>query len=245
MAVSRSAPGLRRVGSGARRLALQDDLTIENVAAPSQAVPGDQLQVTALIRCRAIPGTDCESAARFTLGSQEVRVPTDGTRRIPEAGRERFNATLTMPQTSSSLVIEAIETGPFGREGVLDTVQHPIQAVTRQQNLLSNSLQFAPWAVAGSGIGGGIAGFRNSPVTTGVAAGAGAGVGAKLLVDQLGGVRSFIPQIPEFPTTAVLATAALLGAGAWFLGNANLDLGAITGEAQRGARAARRRLPSP
>lgn len=210
---------LSRVGG--RRPGVQavtDQLTIENVSAPDSVVPGETVTITARISCQTTPFTDCEAAARFIFGDQEQRVPTSGVVNIPENGEDTFSATFQMPQSTTTLVIEAIERGAVGGFNVEDTAELTIEAVTQQEKTQQKLLSFAPFVVGGGAIGAGAAQFTDRPVVGGAAVGAGVGAGAKLATDGLGGAGGggLGNLIPSFPTVPVLAVAALLTAGALF-----------------------------
>jgi hypothetical protein len=209
-----AAMGLSRYD--ARPAATTDTLTIERVDVPETAVPGEGVTVTATVSCQASPFTQCEAALRFTLGNQQVRVPQAGNRSIGEAAQDKFQATFNMPPDSTSVVVDALEQGSLGRWNVEDSAEVPIEAVTRQEKRQQQVLEFVPWALGGGAVGGGAAQLSNRNLVGGGVAGVGAGIATKLVADNIGGL-GIGGLIPEFPTTAVLATAALLGAGALLL----------------------------
>lgn len=204
---------LRRLRQpGAEPQELTDVLTIERVDAPDLVSPGDNVTVSATVSCAAPLFTACESAVRFSALGQEKRVPASGSTDIGEGTQQTFSASFQAPDSSFSVTIEAIEFGDVsGAPNVEDSAEAPIQVSSPAEVTIQN---WAPWVVGGGGVGLGAAQLTGRDPLAGGAVGIGAGVGTKLALNQLGGFQ--IP-VPEFPTTAVLATAALLGAGALLL----------------------------
>lgn len=211
--------GLQRVG---QPQAIADTLTIERVDAPNAEAPGNSVTVTVTVSCQAAPFTNCEAAVRFQMGDQEQRVPQAGVRDISEGARDQFSATFQMPPSSTSVVVEALEQGSLGRFNVEDSAQVPIESITEGEKIQRDVISFVPWVVGGGAVGGGAAQLTNRSTVGGVAAGAGAGVASKVVLNQLGGI-SVGQLVPEFPTTAVLATAGLLGTAALLLVLTPLD----------------------
>lgn len=201
---------LRRLRQpGAEPQELTDVLTIERVDAPDLVSPGDNVTVSATVSCAAPLFTACEAAVRFSALGQEKRVPATGNTQIGEGTQQTFSASFQAPDSSFSVTIEAIEIG--ASPNVEDSANQPIQVASPAEVTIQN---WAPWVVGGGGVGLGAAQLTGRDPLAGGAVGIGAGVGTKLALNQLGGFQ--IP-VPEFPTTAVLATAALLGAGALLL----------------------------
>lgn len=213
MAIS---PRSGQLGLSGRPQATTDTLTIERLDAPDAEAPGRSVTVTATVSCQAVPFTNCEAAVRFTMGDQVRRVPESGVEDIGEAATRKFTTTFEMPESSTSIVVEALEQGSLGRFNVEDTAEIPVEAITQQEKTIREIGAFVPWAIGGGALGFGIAQVGDRPVLGGTLIGSGGGVASKVVVDQLGGV-DFGAVVPEFPTGAVLATAALLGAGALLL----------------------------
>lgn len=240
--VGRSRPTLtplaRRGDRAGTPAAVADTLTIERIDAPDAEAPGNSVTVTASISCQAVPFTNCEAAVTFSLGDETLRVPQSGTRDIPEAGRDEFSATFTMPQSSASIGVEALEQGAAGRFNVEDEASVPIEAITEQEKTQRAVVGFVPWTLGGAGIGAGAASLTDRPVAGGAIAGGGVGVATKVVAENIGGFPNLGNIVPEFPTTAVLATAALLGAAALLLIVTPLDeilLGSSLGAAASSA----------
>lgn len=118
-----------------------------------------------------------------------------------------------------------------------DETQGPftIQILSPGEQAQKTALEFAPWAIGGGALGAGAASFTGRPLMPGVVLGAGVGVGARVLTQE-GGIGGVIG-VPRVNAVQAIALAALLGAGALFLGEVT-DIGVP------GVNDVRRRLPT-
>lgn len=229
MAVSRTPSRLRgtinpltRIGEPQPAAITSDRLTVESLDAPDAEAPGESFTVRATISCQAPLFTNCEAAARFSFGGDVRRVPSGGFQDIGEGTQQTFEATFTMTETSGPVTVEALESGPGG-VNVEDQASSSIESITQGQKVQRDVISFVPWAVGGGAIGGGAAQLTGRSAVAGGAAGVGAGVATKVVANQIGGIPNLGQIIPEFPTTAVLATAGLLGAAGVLLWVTPLD----------------------
>lgn len=215
-----SANGQRdpaRVGEAGPIPEIFNGAVFGEVNVPSSVVGGDTIEISGIV------GFDCP----LCVVGRQIRVVAEATHldrtytdevgSLSGRGEDAtFRFSLPAPQEAGQTVtvrLKAQELFPNDPTGWnTDSTAGPfdVNVVTKGQKTTEAVTSYAPWALGGGAIGVGAAQYLDQSVVGGGAVGVGAGVGAKLLAGQLQGVDL----VPSFPTVPVVATAALLGAGA-------------------------------
>lgn len=207
---------------GAERAPIPEALngaTLPTVNVPSRATAGQTFTVSGVV------GFDCPLCAV----DREIRVAVEASHLdeplIDDVGKlsgrgetSQFSVTVPAPATAGQTVsirVKAQRNPPARNVWETDNTSgpHQVNILTQTQKVTSNAIETAPWLLGGGTAGVGVARLsgRANQQLPAAALGGAVGLGAKMALDaQQGQV------IPDFPTTAVLATAALFGAGALF-----------------------------
>lgn len=185
------------------------------VDVPGSVVAGRSIEISGVVGfdCPAcVIGRQIRVVAKVT--GQEDRTENVGV--LSGRGETApFDFSIPAPQTPGSTVtvrLEAQELFPLDPTGWnTDSTAGPfdVNVVSQGGKVVGEATAIAPFAIGGGALGVGGAHLADRSLVGGGLAGAGVGVGAKLLLDQVGG-----DIVPDFPTVPVVATAALLGAGA-------------------------------
>lgn len=192
-----------------------------DVNVPSKVAAGDTIVVN------GVAGFDCPHC----VVDREIRVVLQATHlgddRIEPVGdlngrgqTAPFEFRIPAPQepgTGVSIRLQAQRREQWTGSWITDNTAGPfsVNVVSPGEQITSDLLAWAPWAVGGGAVGVGAAHVTDRTRLGGGVLGAGLGVSAKVLTD------TFEVDQPEFPLVPVAATGGLLLAGAFLLGNLN------------------------
>lgn len=189
-----------------------------SVNVPASVKAGETINVNGVV------GFDCpicvvDRAIRVVLEASHLN-----EQRIDDVGKlsgrgqtAQFSFSIPAPQEAGQEVtirLKAERNPPIGGWET-DNTEGPfsVNIVSTSTDVVNTAVAWAPWAIGGGAIGVGGAQVTDRPLVAGGLVGAGAGVSAKILSTELGGANIDL----GFPLMPVVATAALLGAGALLL----------------------------
>lgn len=205
---------------------------------PNSAAAGETVAIRGTVRMNcAITITPVATRVIITIPGVEERTVDLG--KLSCGDTSEFNETIPVPNQPGTtmqvnLDLQTNPPGPLTGWGTRQRFDKTVAILSRGGQTVRSVTEFVPWAIGGGAVGVGAAGLAQTSPLIGGIGGLGVGVAAKLAADEFQG-----RVIPEFPTTAVLATAALFGTGAILLSTSGGLARGVEDAARRADRAIR------